>query len=272
MTEVIYVDPTELVTCCKAAIDAGLSEDDPRLEDVVLQASEIIYNMTGRQFAGTQNAKVRPWVPCTCGWWYGYAGYPGYAATYPILPGYPWGAGSGCCCFPPRINLGFWPVTTINQIWYNGQAQPLTDFHLDNYRWLVRNDGLRFPGYSNNMYAEKGGPLDNVNDGFVFEVDLDYGVEVPRLIKRATRELACSLLNECLCADDKSCKTPDRVNNISRQGVSISLIDPLDILREGGTGIYAVDLAIRTYNPSKLQSPSFVWAPDLSGSRQRIVN
>lgn len=270
MIEVIYVDPAELVTCCKAAVDAGLSDDDPRLEDAVLQASEILYTLTGRQFAGTQTAKVRPWVPCVCGWQYAYAGFPGYASSFPVYPGYGWGA-YGCACQPPRINLGFWPVTTINQIWYNGVAQPLGDFHLDNYRYLVRNDGLRFPGYSNNLWAEKGGPFDNANDGYVFEVDLDYGTPVPRILQRATRELACRLLDDCLCNTD-NCKLPDRVNSLSRQGVSVSLIDPLDILREGGTGIYAVDLAIKTLNPSKLQSPSFVWAPDLSGTRQRIVD
>lgn len=270
MIEVLYIDPADLVTCCKAASDAGLAPDDPRLEDVVLQASEILYNLTGRQFAGTQNVKVRPWVPCTCGWQFAYAGYPGWASIYPSYPGYWWGP-YGCSCQPPRVNLGFWPVVTINQIWYDGAAQPLGDFHLDNYRYLVRNDGLQFPGYANNMWAVKGGPYDNANDGFVFEVDLDYGTPVPRLLQRATRELACRLLDDCLCADN-SCKVPDRVNSLSRQGVSISMFDPLDIIREGGTGIYAVDLAIKTYNPTKMQSPSFVWAPDLSGTGQRIVN
>lgn len=270
MIEIIYADPTDLVTCCKAASDAGLSADDPRLEDVVVQASEILYNLTGRQFTGTQNVKVRPQVPCSCGW-YGRFGYPSYP-SYPAYPGYPWNSNYGCGCLPPRIDLGFWPVARINSIWYNAEVQPLTDFHIDNYRYLVRNDGLRFPNYPNNLWATKGGDHDNANEGYVFEVDLDYGAAVPRLLQRATRELACRLLSECLCPDDKSCKVPDRVNSLSRQGVSINLIDPLDILREGGTGIYAVDLAIKTFNPTKMQSPSFFWAPDMVGNQQRIVN
>jgi hypothetical protein len=103
----------------------------------------------------------------------------------------------------------------------------------------------------------------------VFEVTVTHGIPIPSLLKRAARELACHLLSvSCLGTE---CKLPDRVTSISRRGVSMEVGSPIDYLQDGKTGIYAVDLAIATLNPSKLQSPSFVWHPNLSSNRLHRV-
>jgi hypothetical protein len=246
MLEVIYADSADLLTTCRAAKEADMDEDDVRLEDAVIQASEIMFTLTGRQFLGTQTATVRPCMPCCCT--------------------------SRCRCLPYRVNLGFWPVTSVLNVWYDGETQEPDLFHVDHYRYLVRNDGEAFPeNRANNMWADTGGDYDNLSDGFVFEVEIEYGLQPPRLVQRATRDLACKLLTEFLC-DSGDCEKDDRITSISREGVSYTLMDPIQLLRQGGgTGIYSVDLAVKTFNPSGLQSPTIVWTPDLSTSGHRTV-
>jgi hypothetical protein len=40
----------------------------------------------------------------------------------------------------------------------------------------------------------------------------------------------------------------------------MDVVNPQDLLINGRTGIYQVDLAIAVLNPSKIQSPSFFWS------------
>lgn len=113
-------------------------------------------------------------------------------------------------------------------------------------------------------------PLEDIcSSCHVFEVTVTHGIPIPSILKRAARELACHLIAvSCLGTE---CKLPDRVTSISRRGVSMEVGSPLEYLEGGKTGIYAVDLAIMTLNPSKLQSPSFVWRPGMSSDRLHRV-
>lgn len=242
MVEVAYTTAADLLTHCKRAQSAQLDETDDRLEDAILQASEIVYNLTGRQFLDTQTAIVRPALMCACGY--------------------------ACSCSPNRVNLGLWPITALLSVRYDGAYQSVSEFHIDDYRYLVRNDGTVFPENRwVNQAAVTGSADDNVSDGYVFEVMVEYGTQAPRLVRRATRDLACKLLEDCLCEDGDCGELSDRVTSVSRQGVTFSMVDPLEFTkRAGGTGIYSVDLAIQTFNPTKMQSPAFVWTPDLSST------
>lgn len=242
-----YVTPTELLTCCSAAQDAGLGPDSPQLLDAIEDASLIMYYLTGRQFGGTCQATVRPCVPCfdcvcSCG-----------------------------SCKPQQVNLGLWPVTELISVRAGGETVTgggLTGvYHIDEYRYLVRDDGDVFP-HGGSTYALAGGPHDTDASGvdnFVFEVTVNYGMPIPRLLTRATRAMANQLVNRCL---DKPCALPERVTSVSRQGVSMTVASAEDLLKDGRTGIYEVDLAIQVFNPKKLQSPSFVWSGQIAHVRR----
>lgn len=238
-----YVTPEELLTCCKAAAD-NMEVDDPRLLDAIDDASLILYYLTGRQFSGTCTTTVRPCIglaECACG-----------------------------CCKPNQVNLGVWPVTDLISVRSEGEtvsgATLLSTYHIDEYRYLVRNDGDTFP-HGGSPSAISGSVYD-AEDGdnrFVFEVTVEHGMAVPRLLTRATRALACQMVNACC---DLPCKLPERVTNISRNGISMSVASAEDLVRDGRTGIYEVDLAIQVFNPSKLQSPSFVWSGQIEHGRR----
>ena len=44
----------------------------------------------------------------------------------------------------------------------------------------------------------------------------------------------------------------------------------VDMLRDGRTGIYEVDMAIQVFNPVGMQSPSFVWSGQSSYNSPQI--
>ena len=237
-----YVTPAEVIACCSAASE--MEEDDPILLDAIEDASTVLYYLTGKQFAGTRRTTVRP--DCLSG-------------------------ACACGCTPAQVNLGVWPVTGLISVRYQGQTytgSDLTDtFHVNDWHYLARNDGDAFE--SGNQWALSGGEFDTLDDGYVFEVTVDYGLAIPRLLSRAARSLACEWVQQN-CGSGGPCKLPQRTTQVSRSGISMDIASASDILRNGNTGIYEVDLAIQVFNPSKLQSPSFVWHPQGSRTGRRV--
>jgi hypothetical protein len=193
-----------------------------------------MFYLTGKQFYGTCLRTVRP------------ACHEGQC---------------GCGCTPYQVGLGLWPVTELNSVRYEGVTYTGTDltdtFHVNDYRFIARNDGAAF--VNGNPWAVAASTEDNADNGYVFEVTFSHGLSVPRLVTRATRALACELVSAC-CGQD--CKLPGRTTAVQRQGVSMEMASVTDLLKDGRTGIYEVDLAIQVFNPSKLQSPSFVYLPN----------
>jgi hypothetical protein len=60
------------------------------------------------------------------------------------------------------------------------------------------------------------------------------------------------------------CQLPQRVTTITRQGVGIAVaIDPLTVIREGGTGITSIDLWIASINPHGLRRRASIHTPGL---------
>lgn len=237
-----YITPEELIERCTYAAD--FAEDDDQLLEAIEDASTVLYYLTGKQFAGTCQATVRPGCH----------------------------AGCVCGCSIHQINLGMWPVTDLVSVRHEGTLYTGTDmtdvFHVNEWRYIARNDGdyLR-PG---NQWAEGGSEYDAEEyGGHVFEVTFEYGMRTPNLMKRATRALACEWMSQ-VEGNDGPCKLPQRVTSMTRSGITMDIASAVDMLERGRTGIYEVDLAIQTFNPSKLQSPSFVWSGQTSYNGRNI--
>lgn len=98
------------------------------------------------------------------------------------------------------------------------------------------------------------------------EVTYSYGTYPPTMGKMAARTLAmefCKLWN-----GDNDCALPQRVTSISRQGVSYTLLDNQDFIEEMRTGIYAVDLFLKSTNPDKARTKSRVFSVDVPRGRR----
>jgi hypothetical protein len=117
-------------------------------------------------------------------------------------------------------------------------------YRLENWRHVVRTDGAFWP---------------TCNDG-TWTVDVVMGHEVPALGLLAAAELACEFVKAC--TPGQVCSLPQRVQNITRQGITQQFIDPETFFAEGRIGLYRADLFIQTFNPSGLHSRPRVLSPD----------
>jgi hypothetical protein len=54
------------------------------------------------------------------------------------------------------------------------------------------------------------------------------------------------------------------VQSITRQGISMAILDPFDFLDNGRTGVYQFDLWLATVNPTGLPRRSRVFSPDIA--------
>ena len=98
------------------------------------------------------------------------------------------------------------------------------------------------------------------------EVTYTYGTPPPTAGRAAARVLATELVK--LYEDDDTCALPQRVTSISRQGVSYTLLDNQDFIDELKTGIYAIDLFLKTVNPDKARARARVFSPDQPRARR----
>jgi hypothetical protein len=98
------------------------------------------------------------------------------------------------------------------------------------------------------------------------EVTYTYGTPPPIAGKAAARILAIELVK--LYENDDSCALPQRITSISRQGVSYTLLDSQDFIDELRTGIYAIDLFLKTANPDRARARARVFSPDISKARR----
>ncbi len=278
--------------CAPWATEADVCNDSVEFEDGMLDrsllaASDILYVLSGSRWPGTCQDTVRPVLR-------------GLTADYgrPIRPSYPfggpygfWSSGGLSSSGPntgfwmvnrsdrsggqiiPEITLGAYPLTGIVQILIDGAVLPAVDplggfqnYRIDDDRWLVRlanpvslrDDG--WPGL-NNMTL----PSTEKN---TWEVTYTYGLGPPPGGVRAAATLGYQLALSCSPKTAGACRLPSRVTNITRQGVTAILLDPMAFLAMSKTGLYEVDLWLESVNPGKLRRSAHVTSPDI-GRRVR---
>lgn len=151
------------------------------------------------------------------------------------------GCCSDCGC-PHMVRLRGGPVLSVQSVYHGEREVPLTEVAIFDYSYITS------PNKCWNTCDE-------------VEVTYTFGASPPAMGKMAARELA----NQFVMAmtDDAECQLPQRITQVSRQGVSWTLLDPQDFLDKGLTGIYAVDLFLRVTNPDKKQLRARVFSPDL---------
>lgn len=216
-------------------------EDEAKWGEV---ASEMLWNKTGRIF-GLCPVTIRP---CTtdCGgaslWrdtFWGRGPYPsGYGNTpwMPVLVGGKWtnvscGCIGGCRCSvegPTSLQLPG-PVGDVTEVKINGQVIPDTDYRVMYHRILVRTDGERWPVCQNLLAAD--------SEDDTFSVTYTRGVQVPVGGQMAAARLALEMW-KADCGDD-SCALPERLQTITRQGVTVGVFADADSWHE--TGIWMID-------------------------------
>lgn len=101
---------------------------------------------------------------------------------------------------------------------------------------------------------------------FNIEVTYTYGTPPPSSGRAAAKILATELVK--LYEGDETCALPQRVTSVSRQGVSYTVLDNQDFIEEMRTGLYAVDLFLKTVNPDRARARARVFSPDINRARR----
>lgn len=233
----LWAQPTDI--CAPCSTDAFT----PGLVDRMLRvATDVLYELSGRQYPGVLNAVVHPTVQCSCA----PARRTGLLWTRHHLD-------DPC---RQRITLGAYPLRTVTEVIVDGEVVASDAYRIESNRYLARIDGGSWPAFTDD------------DDPDAFKVTLTWGLAPPASGVAAAAALACQLL---LATDPNAdgCQLPERVQVVSRQGVSFALIDPMEFLTEGRTGIYLVDLFLGSVNPNGLRQAPMVVSPDVGPAVRR---
>lgn len=205
-------DWDDVIACCSAASE--LSDTQKAL--IIDQVSDLLFNLSGGQFPGVCERTIRPCIECRCR--------------------------GRCCCDYEKLDLGAaFPVDEVLAVTIDGEVMDPADYRVDNWRWLVRLDGLRWPRCQDMLAgeAEQGS----------FSITYTWGRSIPAGARAAAISMACEFAKKC--RGSASCRLPERVTSLTQQGVSMTLLDPFLFLEQGGTGLYEVDLWLTSVNRAK---------------------
>jgi len=261
---------SDVTTCDDALGDI----DDAIFDRALLIATELLWALSGRRF-GECSATVRPCQradpaydrPGVSWWGNGYGGWGRWPwmdnwPTFRALQSQGYGCGSSCACSTlSEIRLPRRPVTAVQEVKVDGVVLTAgTDYRVDDWRWLVRLGGLKWPVCQDLL-------LPDTAVG-TFSVAFSYGPAAPAAGVYACERLACEIAKAMIAHPD--CNLPERVQTVTRQGITVGFIDPMTFLDKGRTGIYEVDLFLRSYNPNGLSRRSSLHRADAGTPARRV--
>lgn len=237
----------------------GAPEEDREFARRV--AAELVWRLSGRRF-GLCEVTLRP-CRRSCADPNPAAGAAGAAPFTPFIRDGQWyNARCGCvtdCSCTELCELALpAPVHDIVEITLDGDVVPAESYRVDNHRMLVRTDGDCWP-LCQDLGAAVGEPG-------AFAVTYRWGIPVPPGGQYAAGVYACELLKAC--TGEGHCRLPKRVQQITREGVTMAFIDPMRFLADGLTGVPETDQWIVAVNPNGLRGRSRVYSVDHPPARR----
>lgn len=145
--------------------------------------------------------------------------------------------GLNCSCREPWSLELPGPVVSVTEVKIWAETLNLSLYWLDQGRLIIK-EGRSWPT-SQNRRRELG-------EEDTWGITYVQGIPVPRGGELAAGVLACELSKAV--HGDEECALPSRVQTVTRQGVTIAILDAFEDLEKGRTGIPAVDLWIQAIN------------------------
>lgn len=223
-------------------------------------AGDYLWNWTGQRF-GLCPVLIRP-CRATCdpagSTYWGRGPYPnGTGAPWePVLIAGRWFnlacgvCGSECSCgaeTPALVLPG--PVDSITTVTIDGEVIDPATYVLDG-NLLRRLDG-GWPVCQDQTLA--------LTEPGTWAVEYQRGTPVPEGGRVAAGVLAMEFAKAA--CNDTTCALPKRVQSITRQGVTVAILDAFDDIDKGHTGIWVIDAWIASV--TKAQTGGTVTSPDL---------
>ena len=221
-------------------VDGEGEPDTPIRDAVVALAVAHLWNWTDRKY-GLCEVTVRP-CRQNCGGratYQGESGVPiaGLGPFQPALINGVWrnlscGSCDGLCDCDGLWSLRLpGPIHSVQEVVIGSDIIDAESYRVDNYNLLIRTDGGRWP-ICQDLAAPPGQPN-------TWSVTYTAGVPVPEGGQLAAQLLACEMAKAVLDRDD--CQLPVRVSTITREGITVAVVDAFEGLRSGQTGVWLVD-------------------------------
>lgn len=261
------------IVACGPNVEALEALEDEVLAEAGLAASEVLWELSGRRYSGVCTDTVRP---CPKGSPLLPAGsFPNGFVPYGWNESWGWWRGGawcgcgegpscgGCCGLPSQIRVGARPLLP-NTITVDIDGSPLasTAWQVVDGVWLVRVDGESWP-CCQDMSVPAGSPG-------TWEVTYSYGRQPPITGVRAADALARELALECV--GSAACRLPRRLSTVTRQGSTMTFLDPMEFLASGTTGITAVDLFLSSERYGRAHRPSTIVDPERATYVRRVTD
>lgn len=206
--------PCEPYTTWADVIACGdIPDIDEALQPIVIDvATDIVFGLTHGQLTGACERTV---APC----WRGRCGC------------------SPCsCAVVNRLDLGALPVWGVSEIRIadeDGVLQPVdnTDgaaYYVEDWRWLVYRGGPAWPRCQGD-----------------WEIDYTFGNPVLSSVGYATALIVRELAKQCAGG---ACALDAQTTNYSREGLTVQLAVPDQVIAQGFTGIRLVDIILGRYS------------------------
>lgn len=158
--------------------------------------------------------------------------------------------GTECgCTFTNSIILP-WPIHQVTRVVIGGEEVDPSTYRVEGSRRLVRMN-LPWP-----VWQDLDLPDD---DPGAWYVEYERGKPLPAGGKVAAGELALEYM-KALC-NDGTCQLPERVQTITRQGVTVGFMDKFEDLDTGRTGIWLIDSWVASVTTPTAVSK--VYSPDV---------
>lgn len=288
-----WITGDEVAECC--AISSPSTDQLDQFDVFAVEASMLLFELSGRKYAGSCEQTVRPCAAgCGC-WGAGGAAVQGTAAWYwaPWQGVWSWwgeGYASRCgACSPvSKALLPGYPVTGIvevkigdtvlPEIAVDGPSVGQPNWRLDGWRELTRLGYIDDQGIRQSRWWPACQDL-SLPDGQpgTWSVTYEYGTAPPLAGVEAAKQLACELQKSCSGGD---CALPAGVTRVQRQGITIDrgllltwgAATNARGIKTGGwtTGLTLVDAFLSAYNPfGNRRRPGF-WSPDLPEYAQKL--
>ncbi len=252
--------PISYASCASCApLDALEAAEKATFEQM---ATDYLWNWTSRVY-GTCPVTVRP-CRGNCSdylstfWGSGPYPFQGSGGWYPVLINGAWTNVHCGVCGINTCNCGSTgaialpgPVASVTLVTIDGVTLDPSAYRVDNGYLLVRTDGQQWP-----TCQDLNAPVTEPN---TFQVEYERGAEVPIGGQMAAGILACEFA-KAACRD-ASCALPQRVQSITRQGVTVAVLDAFDDIDTGHTGIWLIDSWVASV--SKPKRGAAVYSPDV---------
>lgn len=253
----------DVALCCNVEIGS----DTDIFDNAVVQASQLLFELSGRRFNGACEKTVRP---CSGG---GGCGFQVLSRGHLVFPDGDWGwSGTHwrwpsldhCGCSPlSRILLSGYPVREITEVKIDGDVVDPATYRLDESRYLVRVRDPADPDTALGWPSCQSLDLEDTEVG-TFSVTYEYGAGPPALGAAAAAQLACEFYKLCVGSGD--CVLPAGTTRATRQGLTIERTAVVAWAWKSGIGwqtsLSLVDAFLSAYAGTGARRRAVIWSPD----------